>query len=297
MNDHNGLNDQWSFKICDANPGNYYVEIENFAQLETVEYGFEGDEFLLQYVGALGVSIDAIDNIETATNAPVVFEATVNYPQTAPTLADQNLDANLLVDALITVNPALPVGTTVAEIQYNGSPVTLTGTTGLGGVGSIRLSQILGSAPTLLSGHVGIASDTWKISIENLSSPNAYTVTIKSVTSLDFNAGCSSVMAEEDFTVTTADLVIGAISDISSITKTPVIIPIDVQYPAITPYDNTIMVDARISTTAVGGFPASTKIIGVSTDAGVSNLIASPYDVSGMSSFLLVQFWGHLLLS
>lgn len=292
LNDHNGLNDQWSFKICDANPGNYYVEIENFAQLETVEYGFEGDEFLLQYVGALGVSIDAIDNIETATNAPVVFEATVNYPQTAPTLADQNLDADLLVDALITVNPALPVGTTVAEIQYNGSPVTLTGTTDLGGVGSIRLSQILGSAPTLLSGHVGIASDTWKISIENLSSPKAYTVTIKSVTSLDFNAGCSSVMAEEDFTVTTADLVIGAISDISSITKTPLIIPIDVQYPTITPYDNTIMVDARISTTAVGGFPASTKIIGVSTDAGVSNLIASPYDVSGMSSFLLSTVLG-----
>jgi len=278
----------WSFSITNLDASTYYVGVQNMAILYGDEYTYASQDFKLIHVGAAGITIDPISSIQTASNAPVIFEAKVNYPQgTGLTLADQNIDPSVMADALITFTPAPPAGTEIAEIQYNGVAVPLTGTTNIGGLTEIRLSTILGSAPTALLGHSAIPTDTWKISVENLNVANTYNVTIQSIAFVDYTV-CHTVMATQEFSVTTANLDISDINNISTINGTPVIIPIHVQYPAISNYDNTITVDARIS----GTFPANTQIIGVSTDGGTTNLIAgTPYTVTS-SPILLSDVLG-----
>ncbi len=280
--------DVWSFSVTNLDASTYYIGVQNMAILYGTEYVYASQDFKLIHVGAAGITIDPISSIQTATNAPVIFEAKVNYPQgTGLTLTDQNIDPSVMADALITFAPAPPAGTEIAEIQYNGVVVPLTGTTNIGGLTEIRLSTILGSAPTALLGHSAIPTDTWKISVENLNVANTYNVTIQSIAFVDY-AVCHTVMATQEFSVTTANLDISDINNISTINGTPVIIPIHVQYPAISNYDNTITVDARIS----GTFPANTQIIGVSTDGGTTNLIAgTPYTVTS-SPILLSDVLG-----
>jgi len=289
--------DAWSFSVTNLDASTYYIGIQNMAILYGTEYVYASQDFKLIHVGAAGITIDPISDIQTACNAPVVFTANVHYPQgTGLTLADQNIDPSVMADALITITPAPTAGSKIAQIQYNGSVVPITPYIFDGTTTEVLLSSIIGPpAPTSLLGHSGIATDTWKISVENLLHPGAkgsdYLVTLKSIAYVNYTT-CYTELASKEFTVSPQDLVIDPIANISTISGTPVIIPIHVQYPAISDYDNTIKVDASISTTFTDGFPTGTKIIGISTDHGATNLIGAPINVSGQSSLLLSSLLG-----
>ncbi|HPR57169.1 MAG TPA: hypothetical protein PK915_02230, partial [Bacteroidales bacterium] len=284
---HSGT-DTWGFEICGANPGNYYVVIDNFAELDGTEYVYDGDEFLIQYVGASDVTFDPItvSPISTATNAPVIFDVTVNYPDW--TL--QNLDPALLADNLILFDPALPAGAAIVEILYDGGVVSFADGD-IGGVTYVYLSEIIGPpAPTPLSGHS--ASDTWTFTIVGIDTPGTYTATLNSITYLPAET-CYSVMDDTEIVLHVNDLTIQPIDDIHSVTSTPVIIPVDVQYPEITPYNHEILVDAKISAaTSKATFPAETYVIDVRLNGTPIGTVTDPYDISGKTDFLLSDMLG-----
>ena len=109
--------DAWSFSVTNLDASTYYIGVKNMAILYGTEYVYASQDFKLIHVGAAGITIDPISSIQTASNAPVIFEAKVNYPQgTGLTLADQNVDPSVMADALITFAPAPPAGTEIAEI-------------------------------------------------------------------------------------------------------------------------------------------------------------------------------------
>ncbi|NCC74013.1 MAG: hypothetical protein EOM06_11500, partial [Sphingobacteriia bacterium] len=290
---HSGT-DTWGFEICGANPGNYFVVVENFVTIDDnwptplTEYVYDGDEFLIQYVGASDVTFDPItvSPISTATNAPVIFDVTVNYPDWNL----QNLDPALLADNLILFDPALPAGAEIVEILYDGGVVSFADGA-IGGVTYVYLSDIIGSpAPTLLSGHS--ASDTWTFTIVGIDTPGTYTATINAITYLPAET-CYSVMDDTELVLHVNDLTIEPIDDIHSVTSTPVIIPVDVQYPEITPYNSEILVDAKISAaTSKAVFPAETYVIDVRINGTPIGTVTDPYDISGKTDFLLSDMLG-----
>ena len=100
------------------------------------------------------------------------------------------------------------------------------------------------------------------------------------------------------FEIKDPKIVIDPVDNISTVTKTPVIIPITVKYdPAnqvdySTVYSDDILVDARIETTLSGGFPDGAEIIKVSLDGGVTNLISAPYDIAGETVLFLSDILG-----
>jgi hypothetical protein len=81
--------------------------------------------------------------------------------------------------------------------------------------------------------------------------------------------------------------VISAIDDISTITGTPVIIPVEVSYPDLSTMDvgSDVLTDARISTTLADGFPAGAQIFDITYNG--TSVLTLDYDLSGKSEVLL----------
>jgi hypothetical protein len=214
----------WKAVIGNVPAGTYYIKVKNLAMLDVdgtnynpqlpigsipqgphgtfVEYPYDVQSFMVNYVGAAGVTIDPIDDISTITKTPVIIEATVDYGD-AGDLDDQVIDPSVMVDALIEFNPQLPSTAHVVSLLYNGTPVTLTNTA-IGSVDDVLLSYLIGApAPTALAGHDGLV-DTWTITVAGMPDEETYTVTFNSIAYVDYN-DCHSVLATEVFDVTYAD--------------------------------------------------------------------------------------------
>ncbi len=205
---HDGITDNWEFTISDLYPGTYNITVEAMARLDLEtgppttynDYVYDTDNAKLIVVGALGVNVDAGDDIETVTGAPVIFEVEVAYGD----LASQNIDPSVLVDALIEFDAPTPAGAYIVELLYNGSPVTLANDD-IGGITSTLLSSLIGSGPYALDPHDQL-TDVWTLTIAGVDVAGTVTATIKSIAYVDYNV-CHSVMAEDEIVVTWADLV------------------------------------------------------------------------------------------
>lgn len=224
MSGHSGLNDVWNIKVVGLNPGYYDLKVEALALVENYigtqiknntgvglpqaqpgdfdifDYTYAEEEFCFNVVGALGVTVDAGDDIETVTGAPVIFEVEVAYGD----LASQNIDPSVLVDALIEFDAPTPAGAYIVELLYNGFPVTLANDD-IGGITSTLLSSLIGSGPYALDPHDQL-TDVWTLTIAGVDVAGTVTATIKSIAYVDYNV-CHSVMAEDEIVVTWADLV------------------------------------------------------------------------------------------
>jgi parallel beta-helix repeat protein len=88
-------------------------------------------------------------------------------------------------------------------------------------------------------------------------------------------------------------LTLSDMDDISTITGTPVIISLTVEYPDLTGYDPDVLADALISTTTA--FPAGTKVINVVYDDGVNPAVNIPvnYDLSSNVQHYLSDILGN----
>lgn len=232
---HSGLTVNWEFTISDLNPGTYNITVESLARLDNQvgppttysDYLYDTDNAKLIVVGALGVTVDAGDDISTVSSAPVIFEVEVAYGN----LAAQNIDPSVMVDALIEFDTQLPAGAYVVELLHDGQDVPLFNDQ-IGQVSSVLLSSLIGtSAPTALAPHTGL-TNVWTITIAGVAS-GTYTATVQSIAYVDYLT-CYSVMAEDDIAITWADLVT------SSTTPNPICegevaeFTVTITYPTIT---------------------------------------------------------------
>ena len=284
LSNHSGT-DVWSIRIVGLNPGYYELDIDAIALIDLYigtqianntgvglpqvqpsdfdkfEYVYAEEEFCLNVVGSLEVTIDAIDDIETVTGAPVVVGFDVNYGN----LSDENIDDSVMADALISFDGTLPATAKIIELKL-GNTVIATDYS-LANADEVLLSDVITSgpypAPNQLNGHSDSQIDEWSVVFAGIDAPGTYTVTVQGIayvgtyspTNVDF---CYSVTAEEEFTVTYKDLAVtatppAAVCEGEAIDDSQFI----VVYPDITNNSLDVLTDAKI-TLSVGNSVATT---------------------------------------
>jgi len=257
---HSGTDD-WDFTIIDAEPGNYYVDVTNFAYLEGVEYAYDGDEFLVRYIGALDVDMADIQDINTITSTPVIVPVNIVYPD----LSLQNIDAAVVTDARISSLVAYPAGAQIIGVSYEGGANLLGAAYPIGGSTEFYLSQVLGTPPTGLNGHSNLDID-WEITIDGIDVAGQVTSTVQAIAYITSpihpSTGCYSVLDEDSFTVTFADaLVDNTILPTEACYATPdnpTTFTVAITYPSIVNVDTDIKANAMITTDRE--FPIGTVI-------------------------------------
>jgi hypothetical protein len=163
------LRDQSNQRV---NPnGEYYVEKAMRLARENITVAFAENE----------ITSDIAD--------PTVIETTVDYADIDMT----HIPADLLTDAWLTADPALPQDTEIA-IAYNGNPID-TYIVGPGGLAEIWLSEMLPGDRTALVGHENL-TDVWTFTITGLTDDfvdiggnyqtNEYDFTVTSYYGFDF---------------------------------------------------------------------------------------------------------------
>ena len=198
----------------------------------------------------------------------VTLSFNIEYP------AIQNIDNNTLVilnNAVITSNNPLPAAT--LNWSYNGTPGApysiATGTT------QILLSDVTGmTAP--LQGH-GLINDTWEFTINGADlAATDYTFTLENIAQLGGNDYVYNTETVELNGL--PSVAVSPIDDISTVTKTPVIVPVTVTYPAVITAQNSVLTDALLSASVA--LPAGAVIEAVTYDQG-SGVTTFPVNFTG----------------
>lgn len=258
---HAGLTIDWTFTISGfAAPQTYGITITPIAYTDkSVCYSSIGSAQFFELTYANLVSFAVSPNPAQIICNQVEFGFNIQYP------AIQNIDNNSGViknNAVITSNVPLPAST--LNWSYNGNPGTPY--TIANGTTQIYLSDITGMAAPL-QGH-GNLNDTWMFTLSGATlAANDYTFTIQNVAQLgnDYLYN-SSTLGLNGLPV----VALSPILDISTITKTPVIIPATVTYPAVITAQNSVLTDALFTTTVP--FPAGAVIESVTYDQGAGTV-------------------------
>ena len=221
------------------------------------------------------------------------FVLTLTHPTIDP------ITGEILSNATIVSDKELPVGTTIYwTYDYSGPPSTPNGSLTLTtATSTLYLSEIVsGTQGNLISpnflGHTGDIS--WKFDVEGLD-PGTYNFEIQAAAQLPGQP------LYEYATMTPALQIIVAgatgvdmdeILDISTVTSTPVIVPVSIAYPdlALQAIDPSVLTDARITTTLGGGFPAGARIFDITYDG--ASVLAAPLMIAGESELFLSEILG-----
>jgi len=254
---HGLLNDTWVFTISGANLAatDYTFTIENIAQLGGNDYVYNTESVDLN--GLPVVTVSPIADISTVTKTPVIVPVTVSYPAV---ITAQN---SVLTDALLSTSVALPTGTVIEAVTYdegNGVSTLPVNFTGFDGIQTdFYLSDILGSAATMLNGHAGLTID-WTFLISGVDAPYNGIITVTPV-AYQTKGFCESVIGNiETFELTFADLVQYVVTPNSPISgcDNEVNFNITIEYPAIVNVHSSITNDVLI--TSNNAFPVGTTI-------------------------------------
>ncbi|MDY0276391.1 MAG: hypothetical protein RBR42_13350, partial [Desulfomicrobium sp.] len=266
LSNHSGT-DVWNIKIVGLNPGYYEVKVDALALVENYigttiknntgvglpqvvpadfqvdDYTYADDEFCLNVVGSLNVSINGIDNIETVTGAPVVVEFAVNYGD----ISGENIDASVLADALISFSPSLSATAEIVELKFGAA--TIATNYSLANANEVLLSDVVGIANPL-NGHTDNSTDSWTAVFAGIDIADTYTITVQGIAYVGtYNppANCYSETATDEFTITWADLEVSANTPPTVCEGTDVTgSQFSITYPAISNNPNTILTDASM---------------------------------------------------
>jgi hypothetical protein len=299
----------WAFTITGLEPGEYNFVIQAAAQLAIPSpngtlypYATMAPALTINVVGAQGVTMSTMPDISTITGTPVIVESTINYGATG-NLTSQQIDASVMVDALIEFTTPLPTGAKIVELKYGATVIPLT-STNIGGVSSVLLSSLIGAAaPTPLIGHDGL-TDTWRITVDGIDASGSYAMTFKSIAYVGTysTASCVRVLASDDFTLTMAP------ATLTLNTTSPVIscngnaqFDFNLNHPTMLNVDPAVLSNATIVSDKL--IPAGTVISWVQT---IDRTAPTPDDVypgtytvpaGGVTSMLLSQMWVNQLIS
>lgn len=281
---HAGLTIDWTFTISGfAAPQTYGITITPVAyENKAICYSAIGsaEYFDLTFADLVSSSISP-DPAQIICDK-VEFGFNIQYP------AIQNIDNNTGViknNAVITSNVPLPAST--MNWSYNGNPgapyTIANGTT------QISLSDITGlTAP--LQGH-GNLNDTWMFTITGTGlAASDYTFTIQNVAQL----GGNYVYNTETIQLIGLPVVsVAPMVNISTITKTPVIVHATVTYPAVITAMPSVLTDALFTTSVP--FPAGAVIESVTYNQG-SGTVTFPVNYNAFNgvqtSFYLSDILG-----
>ncbi|MEI7724996.1 MAG: hypothetical protein WCK09_07810, partial [Bacteroidota bacterium] len=291
LNSHAGLTVHWTFTLSGIS--SIYSSNITFTPVAYINKAICESAigipvtFGLTFANLVAVSLTP-DPVQIMCNA-VGFDFNITYP------AITNIDNGtgmIKNNAKITSNVALPAST--LAWSYNGVPGTPYTVTA--GTTQIFLSAVTGmTAP--LQGHGGLA-DHWAFTITGATGTNLassdYTFTVENMAQLITNYiyNTSTTHLKGLPTVT-----LSPISDISTITKTPVIISETVTYPATISAIGTVLTDAKITTDLITLFPAGLKVFKVVYTDGANppyEIPISPaFDLEGMSQVYLSEILGN----
>jgi hypothetical protein len=320
---HSGLSINWQFVIEGATDPISGLPVS----IQSVSY-LDRSDVCLNQLGdseSFTVTFNDVDFDYTASTACYPAAAEVFYNETYP-LIDNNGGTRVLndskweffADAALTIPVSLPIGAQITVGEISGGVYTWSRTSTL----TVPASFIYGSAivtqqgdpTTYTNGQLvplerAATTNYWKAMISNVPA-GTYYVRVKNLAMLDpdgtsYNPqlppgsipqgphGTFSeyVYDQQSFKmvyVGAAGVTIAPVDNISTVTSTPVIIPVSVTYPdlAAQNIDPSVLTDARITTTS-GTFPTGARVFKV-TYEGV-NVPITPYVFGASQSEVLLS--------
>jgi len=221
LSGHAGLELDWGITVTGLVAGTYNINIETVTNTDT-EFGTNDfvlasdDAEVIVEASVQDALTDAANNttmtitpetqtidegVDAAMNANVVFPSTIDA-----------MLADYYMDAVIDFGTALPndVDVTITYSQNGSTPNELGTFTIAETTTEAYLSEIIGSARTLLSGHAGLELD-WGITVTGLVA-GTYNINIETVTNTDTEFGTNDfVLASDDAEVIVEEIIPGDI--------------------------------------------------------------------------------------
>ena len=311
---HSGQTIDWEFFVdgISSEVTNLPVEVEALAYIDKTECisVMDAESFEVTFAD---VEIDEIADITACDPDDIHYSYSITYPLIENNGGERILNDSKITyfaDAALTVPVSLPAGTVIELQTPAGFTRTTTLTTATDVVYASALITQQSDPSTYEDGYLvplerTAGTDNWSVTIKN-SVPGVVYVKVENIVHFDATGTNYTavtgphgtfdeyVFDTQDFKVNyvgAENVEITAISDISTVTGTPVIIPVTVEYPdlAAQNIDASVLTDAKISTTDAS-FPTGSRIFDITYNG--TSVLNSDYDLTGKSSVLLSDILG-----
>ncbi len=233
----------------------------------------------------LGTSITATPGLIIYEEG-IVQENVIDYAVDYPTPFNENLDANLLLDYMLVINPALPNGATV-DIEIGGANI--------GQITSDATQTPVWISETTSATREALntkTDETLTLKVNGLNNPNSYDIVLNAYTAL-----------ADDFNILSKCTLLAKDTAMIKVTPTPLALPVEEDFANGLPVtwstslngsngaEWTYMTDSALNSTTGNNGYMKINDFAVGADGMTnSDLIVGPIDISNVTGTLKLEF-------